>query len=409
MVFQGRPTVRSMAIQPQPGLGLLGLWTFVIELGRNERVRGIVFQVLMVAGLAAFVFFLFSNTVQNLDDFDHEVGFGFLADQAFFEINQNLIEYSSMSTFGRALLVGLLNTLLVSVLGIISATIVGFIMGVLRLSSNWLVARLAGVYVEGTRNVPLLLQIILWWTVLVALPKVRDSISLGDVFFLSNRGVRMPTPVLESGFGWVVIAVSVGIILALVISKWATRRRISTGQGFPILWLNLLVIFLVPAVLFLMLGRPLSWDIPIPGRFNYSGGMNITPELVALWWALTLYTGAFIAENVRAGILSVSKGQTEAAYALGLRPSLTMRKIVLPQALRVIIPPLTSQYLNLTKNSSLAIVIGYQDLVSVGNTVLNQSGHSIEVVAVWMLVYLSLSLATAAFMNWYNARVSLVE
>jgi len=398
-----------MAIQPQSGLHLQGLWTFVIELGRNERARGIAFQVLMVAGLAAFIFFLYSNTVKNLDEFNHEVGFGFLADQAFFEINQNLIEYSSTSTFGRALLVGLLNTLLVSILGIIAATIVGFTMGVLRLSSNWLVARLAGVYVEGTRNVPLLLQIILWWTVLIGLPKVRDSISFGDTVFLNNRGVRMPTPVLEPGIGWVVIAVIVGIVVALIISGWATRRRISTGQGFPTLWVNLVLIFLLPVLLFLMLGQPLSWDIPIPGRFNFSGGMNITPELVALWWALTLYTGAFIAENVRAGILSVSKGQTEAAYALGLRPGLTTRKIVIPQALRVIIPPLTSQYLNLTKNSSLAIVIGYQDLVSVGNTVLNQSGHSIEVVAIWMSVYLSLSLATSAFMNWYNARISLVD
>ena len=270
-------------------------------------------------------------------------------------------------------------------------------------------ARLAGLYIEVTRNVPLVLQIILWWTILVGLPKVRNSISLGDIIFLNNRGIRVPTPILEPGIGWVLIAAAVGIILALTISVWATRRRISTGQGFPILWANLVLIFMFPFLLYLMLGRPLSWDIPVSGRFNFSGGMNITPELVGLWWALTIYTGAFIAENVRAGILSVNKGQTEAAYALGLRPGLTMRKIVIPQALRVIVPPLTSQYLNLTKNSSLAIVIGYQDLVSVGNTVLNQSGHSIEVIAIWMSVYLSLSLATSAFMNWYNAPISLVD
>ena len=375
----------------------------------NERARGIVSQVLLVGGVIAVVWFLVSNTNTNLEKVGLELGFGFLADQAFFEINQNLIEYSSTSTFGRALLVGLLNTLLVSVLGIISATIVGFLMGVLRLSNNWLVSRLAGVYVEGTRNVPLLLQIIFWWTILSGLPRVANSLSIGNAVYLNNRGVRFPAPVMEPGMGFVIVTAIIGLMVAMIISGWATRRRVATGQGFPIIWINLLLIFMFPVLLFLMLGRPLSFDMPVPGRFNFSGGINITPELVALWWALTLYTGSFIAETVRAGILAVSRGQTEAAYALGLPPGLTMRKVVIPQALRVIVPPLTSQYLNLTKNSSLAIVVGYQDLVSVGNTVLNQSGHSIEIVAIWLVVYLSLSLATSAFMNWYNSRIALVE
>jgi general L-amino acid transport system permease protein len=355
----------------------------------NERARGIVSQVLLVGGVIAVVWFLVSNTNTNLEKVGLELGFGFLADQAFFEINQNLIEYSSTSTFGRALLVGLLNTLLVSVLGIITATIVGFVMGVLRLSSNWMVSRMAGVYVEGIRNVPLLLQIIFWWTILSGLPRVANSLSIGNAIYLNNRGVRFPAPVMEPGMGFVIVTAIIGLMVAMIISG--------------------LLIFMFPVLLFLMLGRPLSFDMPVPGRFNFSGGINITPELVALWWALTLYTGSFIAETVRAGILAVSRGQTEAAYALGLPPGLTMRKVVIPQALRVIVPPLTSQYLNLTKNSSLAIVVGYQDLVSVGNTVLNQSGHSIEIVAIWLVVYLSLSLATSAFMNWYNSRIALVE
>jgi len=280
----------TMATNPKSGPGLGGLW-------RDERARGIASQIFLVGGLTAFVVFLVFNTNANLEKAGLGIRFGFLADQAFFEINQNLIEYSSTSTFGRALLVGLLNTLLVSVLGIITATIVGFVMGVLRLSDNWLISRLAGVYVEGTRNVPLLLQIIFWWTMLTGLPRVADSLSLGNAVFLNNRGLRFPAPVVEPGFGLVVVTAVIGIFVAVIISGWATRRRVATGQGFPNLWVNLMLIFLFPALLFLMLGQPLGWDIPVPGRFNFTGGMNITPELVALWWALTLYTGAFIAET----------------------------------------------------------------------------------------------------------------
>lgn len=386
----------------ESGRAMRRLWT-------NERARSVASQALLIAGLAAFVLFVVTNTARNLDELGLVTGFDFLADTAFFEINQTLVEYSSTSTYGRALLVGLFNTLLVSALGIISATVIGFFAGVMRLSNNWLVSRLAGVYVETTRNIPLLLQIILWWTVLTGLPRVLDSLSIGDIVFLNNRGVRLPAPVLEPGMGLVVASLILGIFVAIGVSGWATRRRVSTGQNFPALWVNLVLIILFPFLLFLMLGRPLTWDVPILGRFNFESGFHVTPELVALWWALTLYTGAFIAETVRAGILSVSGGQTEAARALGLRPGVTMRKIVIPQALRAIVPPLTSQYLNLTKNSSLAIAVGYQDLVSVGSTVLNQSGHAIEIVAVWLTVYLSLSLATSAFMNWYNARIALVD
>ena len=375
----------------------------------DERARAALFQILVVLGLALFIAFIVSNTIANLQTRGLKPGFGFLTDTAFFDINQNLIEYSSTSTFGRALIVGLLNTLLVSALGIIAATVIGFTAGVLRLSHNWLISRLVTAYVEATRNVPVLLQIIFWWGVLIGLPKVRDSLSIGDAVFLNNRGVRLPAPILQDGFGWVVAAFLVAIAATYLLVRWTRRRQAATGETFPVFLVGLGLIVLLPLAVYFVLGQPLEWDVPRPTRFNYAGGFNVTPELVALWFALSIYTGSFISEIVRAGILSVSKGQTEAAYAIGLPPGLTMRKIIIPQAMRVIIPPLTSQYLNLTKNSSLAIAIGYQDLVSIGGTILNQSGQAIEVVGIWMVVYLSLSLLTSAFMNWYNKRIALVE
>ena len=378
------------------------LWT-------DERYRGILFQFLVVLGLAAFIAFIVSNTVANLQRAGLSSGYDFLGNPAFFDINQRLIDYSSQSSYARALVVGLLNTILVSCMGIVAATLIGFSAGVMRLSKNWLLSQLVTAYVEITRNVPVLLQIIFWWAILTGLPKVRDSLSLGDSFFLNNRGIRMPAPILESGFGWVFGAFIAGAIATFIVGKWAKRRQDETGQTFPVLWLGLALIIGLPVVVHLILGQPLSWDVPARTRFNFAGGFNVTPELIALWFALSTYTGAFISENVRSGILAVSKGQSEAAFALGLRPNQTMRLIVIPQALRVIIPPLTSQYLNLTKNSSLAIAIGYQDLVSIGGTILNISGRSLEVVGIWMAVYLSLSLLTSGFMNWYNKRIALVE
>ena len=260
-----------------------------------------------------------------------------------------------------------------------------------------------------TRNVPLLLQIIFWWVVLTGLPKVRDSLTLGDAVFLNNRGVRLPAPLLEPGFEWVVAAAVAGIVATVAVSRWAKRRQNRSGERFPVGWAGLAMIVGAPLLAYGLAGAPLAWDVPEPTRFNFRGGFNVTPELVALWFALSTYTGAFISEIVRAGILSVSRGQTEAARSLGLQRGQTMRLIIIPQALRVIIPPLTSQYLNLTKNSSLAIAIGYQDLVSIGGTILNQSGQALEVVGIWMAVYLSLSLLTSLFMNWYNRRIALVE
>ena len=375
----------------------------------DERSRAIIFQFLVVLGLALFIAFIVSNTIANLQQAGLASGFGFLSEPAFFDINQRLIEYTSESTFGRALIVGLLNTILVSSLGIIAATLIGFSAGVMRLSQNWILSRLVTAYVEMTRNVPVLLQIIFWWAVLTGLPKVRDSLSFGDAFFLNNRGIRLPSPIPESGFVWVFGAFIVGAIATFIIAKWAKRRQDETGQTFPMLWVGLALIIGLPVIVHFILGQPLTWDVPLRKRFNFEGGFNVTPELIALWFALSTYTGAFISENVRAGIMAVSKGQTEAAFALGLRPNQTMRLIVIPQAMRVIIPPLTSQYLNLTKNSSLAIAIGYQDLVSIGGTILNQSGQALEVVGIWMAVYLSLSLLTSGYMNWYNKRIALVE
>lgn len=375
----------------------------------DERSRGIVMQLFVLLAAASVIAFITANTLANLQRAGLTSGFGFLTDTAFFDINQKLIEYSSQSTFGRALVVGFLNTILVSAMGIVTATLIGFVAGVLRLSDNWLIGKVVTIYVEFTRNVPVLLQIIFWWATLTALPKVRDSLSLGDVAFLNNRGVRMPAPIMEAGMGWVIASVFVGIVGAVLLSRWARKRQQQTGQTFPSGWASLGLIIGLPLILFFVLGQPLDWDIPARTRFNFRGGFNVTPELIALWLALSTYTGAFISEIVRSGILAVSRGQSEAAFALGLSKNQTMRMVVIPQALRVIIPPLTSQYLNLTKNSSLAIAIGYQDLVSIGGTILNQSGQALEVVGIWMAVYLSLSLATSAYMNWYNKRIALVE
>ena len=378
------------------------LWT-------DERARGVLYQLALLLGLALVAAFIVSNTIANLQRAGLASGYGFLFDTASFDINQRLIAYDSTSTYGRALVVGGLNTILVAALGIVAATLIGFAAGVLRLSNNFLVSRIVGVYVEFTRNVPLLLQIIFWWVIMLALPKVRGSVSIADTVYLNNRGVRMPSPVFEDGAGFILAAIIAGLAATFLLARWARSRQDRTGRTFPIGWTALALVVGLPVAVYLLLGRPIGLDAPVMGKFNLRGGFNVTPELVALWFALATYTGAFISEIVRAGVLAVNKGQTEAAGALGLRPGLTMRKIILPQALRVIVPPLTSQYLNLTKNSSLAVAIGYQDLVSIGDTILNQSGQALEVISIYMAAYLTISLLTSALMNWYNARIALVE
>jgi general L-amino acid transport system permease protein len=352
------------------------------------------------------------NAAQNLARANIAHGFGFWNNTAGFDISQTLIDYSSStSTFGRAFWVGLLNTLLVAGIGCVLATILGFIIGIARLSRNWLVSRLAGGYVELIRNIPLLLQILFWYNaVLKSLPELRGSVALPFGGFLNNRGLFLPRPVFAPDFGAVVIAFAIGFIVAIGLYLWARRRQERTGAQVHILWMMLTAIFGLPLLVFIVAGRPLTFGIPDMGRFNIRGGLEILPEFAALLLALTLYTAAFIAEVVRAGVLSVSTGQTEAAQALGLRSGTILRLVVVPQAMRVIIPPLTSQYLNLTKNSSLAVVIGYPDLVQVfAGTVLNITGQAVEVIAITMAVYLAISLVTSLAMNLYGRTVAIVE
>ncbi|MEX0603293.1 MAG: amino acid ABC transporter permease [Marinobacter sp.] len=377
----------------------------------DPRIRTIVFQTVALAAVFWFGWTLFQNTLSNMESRGISTGFGFLDQTSGFGIIMSLIPYDSTMTYGRTFWVGLLNTLLVSAMGVVAATIIGFIVGVARLSSNWLIAKLALVYVETIRNIPLLLQIFFWYfAVLQHLPSPRQSIDVADMLFLSNRGLYFPTAVTEPGFGWVMAALIAGIVATVVIHRWAKKRQLKTGQLFPAFRVGLGLIVALPVLVFALTGGPLVWEMPSLTGFNFTGGASILPELAALWIALSLYTASFIAEIVRSGILAVSHGQTEAASALGLRSNLTLRLVVIPQAMRVIIPPLTSQYLNLVKNSSLATAIGYPDLVSVFmGTTLNQTGQAVEVVAITMAVYLTISLIISVLMNIYNRAVALQE
>ena len=376
----------------------------------DRRIRGIVAQAVVMGLLALLIYFLVSNTVYNLEQRNIATGFWFLSQPAGFEIQMTLIPYSAESTHARVFMVGLLNTLLVSFLGCLIATILGFILGILRLSGNWLLERIIYWFVEFTRNVPLLLQIIFWYTVMLGLPHIRDSMQLGDSIYLNNRGLFGPAPILGDGFSAVIIAFAVAAFGAWALARWARRRQESTGQPFPKFWAGLALVILVPLAVFYAAGAPLEWEHAERTRFSLQGGAQLTPEFVALLLALSLYTAAFISEIVRGGILSVNKGQREAASALGLRPNWTMRFVIVPQALRVIVPPLASQYMNLTKNSSLGFAIGYGELMAVfGGISLNQTGQAIECMAITMATYLVISLCISGFMNWYNARVRLVE
>lgn len=378
---------------------------------RDPKVRSLVVQILTAAGLAWFFWTLFDNTLTNMAQRGIATGFGFLERTSGFAILMSLIPYDDTMTYGRTFMVGLLNTLLVSALGIVVATVIGFIVGIARLSRNWLISRLALAYVEVLRNIPLLLQVFFWYfAVLRSLPGPRESHALGQSLFVNNRGLYIPRPVAEDGLGFVFVALGLAVVAALALGRWAHRRQHLTGQPFPSLLTGASLIAGLPLLTFLAVGTPLSIETPVLQGFNFQGGVRLIPELVALTAALSLYTAAFIAEVVRGGILAISHGQTEAASALGLRPSLTLRLVILPQAMRVIIPPLTSQYLNLIKNSSLATAIGYPDLVAVFmGTTLNQTGQAVEIVAMTMAVYLVLSLVISLLMNWYNSAVALKE
>jgi general L-amino acid transport system permease protein len=378
----------------------------------DPKVRSLVFQALLLLGIGFLVVEAALNARENLQRQKIASGFGFWDNIAGFPISQSLIPYSeSVSTYGQAFWVGFLNTLLVAAIGIVLATLLGFMMGVARLSKNVLVAGVARWYVEIIRNLPLLLQLLFWYNaVLKTLPSVRDSIGLPFGTYLNQRGLFMPQPQAESGISVVIATFIAGLLGSWAYRAWARKRQEATGQQSPVGWVTLGLVLFLPLLVFLVMGRPLSFNFPAAGKFNITGGMVVQPEFLALLFGLTVYTGAFITEVVRAGILSVSHGQTEAAFALGVKPSLTTKLIIIPQALRVIIPPLTSQYLNLTKNSSLAVFVGYPDLTNVfTGTVLNQTGQAIEVVALSMLVYLTISLVTSLVMNIYNRRKALVE
>jgi general L-amino acid transport system permease protein len=379
------------------------LWT-------DPKFRSIITQLVVVALFAGFIYFIVDNTTRNLESRGIATGFGFLSQPAGFDVASSLIEYNPTMSHGRVFFVGLLNTLMVAAIGVVLATFLGFTVGVLRLSHNWVISRLAYVYVESLRNIPVLLQIIFWWAVFLALPKVRNAISFGDSFYLSNRGLQMPSPIFEPGSSAILIGFVIAVVASIIIRVWAKKRQELTGQQFPVFLTVVGLIIGLPLIGAVIAGFPVSFEIPVKKGFNFQGGFTVTPEFMAVLVALSVYTGCFIAELVRAGIQAISHGQTEAAFALGLRPGVTTRLVIIPQAMRIIVPPLTSQYLNLTKNSSLAIAVGYPDLVSTfGGTTLNQTGQAVEIIGIVMGVYLTISLITSAFMNWYNKRIALVE
>jgi len=377
----------------------------------NPTFRSILFQVLAVALLAFFFYSIIDNALSNLESRGIATGLSFLNQEAGFGIGLSLVEYDETHTYGRTFVVGLLNTALVSILGILFATVLGFTVGIARLSSNWLVSRCAAVYIETFRNIPLLLQIFFWYfAVLQALPSPRQSLSLGESVFLNVRGLFFPSPVFEEGSNLIGMAIVLAIVFIIFLAKWASNKQTLTGQQTPVFRYSIILLITLPSFSFFLSGMPISIEYPELKGFNFRGGISIIPELAALVVALSVYTASFIAEIVRSGINAVNHGQTEAAMALGLPKNKTLKLVVIPQAMRIIIPPLTSQYLNLTKNSSLAMAIGYPDLVSVfAGTTLNQTGQAIEIITMTMAVYLTLSLLTSFLMNIYNDKVALVE
>jgi general L-amino acid transport system permease protein len=375
----------------------------------DPGVRAIVYQVLALAAVAWVAWFLVSNTLHNLSSRNISTGFGFLGREAGFAIGETPISYTPANTYGRAILVGLLNTLRAAVIGIVLATILGTLIGIARLSRNWLVSRLASIYVETMRNVPLLLQLFFWYALITEnMPGPRQAHQPVPGVFISNRGLKLPA-LQGDALDWMLGGLGLAIAIILALAHWGNRRRETTGRIFPLMRWAIGLVVALPLLGWLASGASLTLDVPVLRGFNFAGGVTLTPEFAALMAGLVIYTAAFIAEVVRSGIQAVNVGQWEAAGSLGLRRGLILRLVVLPQALRVIIPPMTSQYLNLTKNSSLAVAIGYPDIVSVVNTTLNQTGQAIEGILIIMGAYLTVSLSISVLMNWYNKRIALVE
>jgi general L-amino acid transport system permease protein len=376
----------------------------------DPKKRSIFFQFLTLCMVGLLGYYLVSNTLQNLERQSIATGFGFLQKESSFEIGESLVDYSAASSYGRALIVGALNTLNVSFIGIILTVILGTFIGVSRLSSNWLVSKLAAIYIEVMQDIPVLLQLFFYYALFYeTFPSPRQALNPVPGLFLCNRGVTFTIPEAHSAHAYMAIALLAAGIIVYLLRRWARKRQDLSGKLFPVFRVSAAVLVGLPLLTWWVAGAPTKMDVPKLVGFNFQGGLTLSPEFIALLLGLVLYTAAFVAEVVRAGIQSVSKGQTEAAMSLGLRPPMVLNLVILPQALRVIIPPLTSQMLNLTKNSSLAVAIGFPDFVSVANTTINQTGQAIEGVALIMLVYLTFSLLTSAFMNWYNKKVALVE
>lgn len=376
----------------------------------RDRVVGLLLQFGAVALFIGLGYYLFRTTQQNFEERHIESGFRFLWQEAGFPIGDSLIDYEPSDTYGQAFLVGMINTFYVSIMSIVLATIVGLVMGVARVSSNWLIAKLSQVYVETLRNIPLLLTLFfVYGVVLVGLPGVRDALEPFPGAYLSQRGLYLPRPIAEAGFGWVQAAFVAGVIAAFGIWYWAKFHRDRTGRAVPAGWLGLASIIGLPLIVFAAMGEPLNWEVPELRGFNFAGGWVFRPEFMALLVGLVFYRGAFIAENVRSGIQAVGQGQIEAARAVGLKSGAVMRLVVLPQALRTIIPTTTNDYASLVKDSSLAVAIGYPEMVSIGGTMIGQNGQAIEVIAMWMAIYLTINLLVSLFMNWANARAELVE
>ena len=376
----------------------------------NPKVRAILFQFVTFCLVGLLAYYLVSNTLINLKKQNIATGFSFFHKESSFEVGESLIPYSAADTYARALLVGALNTIKVAFIGVIITIILGTFIGVARLSTNWLLSKLAAIYIEVMQDIPILLQLFFWYAIFYeTLPSPEQALSPGAGIYMSNRGVAFTIPEGHPAHNYMLLAFLVGCVIVYLIRRWARKRQEKTGQFFPTFRVGIAIIFGLPFITWLAFGTPMKMDAPKFIGFNFQGGLMVSPEFIALLFGLVLYTAAFVAEVVRAGIQSVSKGQREAAMAIGLKPALVLNLVILPQALRVIVPPLTSQMLNLTKNSSLAVAIGYPDFVSVANTTINQTGQSIEGVAIIMAVYLFFSLTTSAFMNWYNKRVALVE
>lgn len=376
----------------------------------DPKKRAILYQIGVFCVVGLLAYYLVSNTLTNLERQNVATGWGFINKESSFEVGESLIPYSAADTYGRALLVGALNTLKVAFIGIVATIILGTIIGVARLSTNWLVSRMSAIYIEVMQDIPVLLQLFFWYAIFYeTLPSPRQALNPMKGLFLCNRGVVFAVPETHPAHKYMLLAFVIGCALVYFLRRWARRRQARTGLAFPVFRVGLGIIVGFPLAAWLVFGAPVKMDVPQLIGFNFKGGLTLSPEFIALLLGLVLYTAAFVAEVVRAGIQAVSKGQREAAMSIGLRPNQVLQLVILPQALRVIIPPLTSQMLNLTKNSSLAIAIGYPDFVSVANTTINQTGQSIEGVALIMVVYLLFSLSTSAFMNWYNKRVKLVE